>query len=49
MGAEGLDNLSATGASSGGSASGQIETIEANPTPKRHGDSEPGNRGGITR
>jgi hypothetical protein len=49
LGAEGIDNLSATSASSGGAASGQIETIEANPTPKRHGASEPGNRGGITR
>lgn len=50
LGAEGLENLSATSGSSGG-ASGRINTVEHTPTPKREadGEPEPGNRGGLTR
>lgn len=48
LGAEGAANLSNSSASSGGAA-GRIHDLEPNPTPERHGDAEPGNRGGLTR
>lgn len=46
-GDEGIENLPGNSATSGG-AGGGINTIEHNPVPKRHGDDESGNRGGIT-